>query len=117
MKTMISFQCDTLDEARAVIDAVAAIGKSPHACSKQYVEPEEIVGGKPATEDTQTRKNVSPGPASIVKIGEKTKDYLLGELKTSPRTLEYADFHKYKEHLKLLWARQQVKFDGEEYYV
>ena len=43
MKTMISFQCDTLDEARAVLDAVAAIGKQPHSCSKQYVEPEEII--------------------------------------------------------------------------
>ena len=42
MRTMISFQCETHEEAQAVLAAVAVIGKAPHACSKQYVEPEEI---------------------------------------------------------------------------
>ena len=113
MKTMISFQCDTLEEARAVIDAVAAIGKQPHACSKQYVEPEELVGVKPAAEDIQPRKNINPGDPTITKIGSGTKDLILDALRQGqqmPRP-------KYDEHLKLLWKRGEVRFDGEEYYV
>ena len=117
MKTMISFQCDTLEEAQAVLTACAAIGKEPHACSKQYMDSKELVGVKPAAEDLPPRKNVSPGEPSITKIGEKARAYLLNELKAGPRTTEYADFHKYDEHLKLLWKRGEVKFDGKEYYL
>lgn len=112
MKYMLSFQCGTQEEAQAVLSAVAAIGKQPHACSKQYVEPEEIV--KPAAE----RKNISPGTPSITKIGTNTKEYILNELKASgaPRTIEHFGL-KLVEHLKLLWARGEIKFDGTEYYL
>ena len=120
---MISFQCDTTEEAIAVIEAVKAIGKEPHACSKKYFDSEELlqstlrqVGVKPAEEEPP-RQNVSPGLPTISKIGEKAKTYLLNELKGGARTLEYADFHKYTEHLKLLWARGEIKFDGVEYYL
>ena len=37
MKYMLSFQCDTHEEAQAVLAAVAAIGKEPMACSRPYV--------------------------------------------------------------------------------
>lgn len=120
---MISFQCDTLDEARAVIDAVAAIGKEPHACSKQYMDSKqllkntlELVGAKPAGEDLPPRKNVSPGEPSITKIGTNAREHILNELKAGARTLEYFGI-KYVEHLKLLWKRGEINFDGTEYYV
>lgn len=120
MRTMISFQCDTLDEARAVIDAVAAIGKEPHACSKQYMDSKqllkntlELVGAKPAGEDLPPRKNVSPGEPSITKIGTATKKIILADLQVG----EQLPRQKYDEHLKLLWKRGEVKFDGDEYYV
>lgn len=132
MKTMISFQCDTLDEARAVIDAVAAIGKAPHACSKQYVEPEELNELKQAEKDYLTsaraqtreelelnsrcveqRKNINPGDPTITKIGTNTKESLLAHLKAGGQPTRA----KFDEHLKLLWKRGEIKFDGEEYYV
>ena len=117
MKTMISFQCDTLDEARAVIDAVAALGKTPHACSKQYIAPEEIKrAAEPGVQYVSVgvgpRKNVSPGEPSITKIGTNTREEIIGALKRGTQPLD-----KFREHLKLLWKRGEVKFDGEEYYV
>ena len=110
MRTMISFQCDTLDEARTVIDAVAAIGKTPHTCSKQYVDSKELVSVKPA----EQRPNVCPGEPSITRIvmtGGPVVE-ILDDLKRGDQPPE-----KYDEHLKLLWKRGEVKFDGKEYYL
>jgi len=119
MKTMISFQCDTLEEAQAVLTACAAIGKEPHACSKQYMDSKqllkntlELVGVKPAAEDLPPRKNVSPGEPSITKIGMNTEGALFGVLSAGGQPEA-----RYAEHLKLLWKRGKVKFDGTEYYV
>ena len=106
MKYMLSFQCDTHEEAQAVLAAVAAIGKEPHACSKQYVEPEEIA--KPTVE----RKNVSPGEPSITKIGSATKETIVHALNTDTPLGD-----RYHDHLKLLWKRGEIKFDGKEYYL
>ena len=58
------------------------------------------------------RPNVPPGVATISKIGSNTKEELfkmLGQGVQPPA--------KYREHLKLLWERGEVKFDGEEWYV
>ena len=114
MKFMISFQCDTVEEARAVVDAVAAIGKKPHACSKQYMDAKELlkntleqVGVKPSE-----RENVSPGTPSITKIGVNTEGALFGVLRAGGQPEA-----KYAEHMKLLWARGKVKYDGKEYYL
>ena len=119
MRTMISFQCDTAEEAIAVIEAVRKIGKEPHACSKKYVDSEELlqntlrqVGVEKKVEEEPPRQNVSPGPSAISKIGEKAKTYLLNELKGGGQPEA-----KYAEHLKLLWSRGEIKFDGKEYYL
>lgn len=58
------------------------------------------------------RPNVSPGASSISKIGGATKDELFGMLArgTQPPA-------KYSEHLKLLWSRGEVNFDGKDWYV
>lgn len=56
--------------------------------------------------------NVSPGEPSITKIGGNTKAEILNWLATGvpiPR--------KYDEHMKLLWKRGEIKFDGEEFYL
>ena len=131
MKTMISFQCDTLDEARAVIDAVAAIGKTPHACSKQYVNPEELaqqalneqarqrVDALPVNTKgvlglmpVEQRKNINPGDPTITKIGANTEGALFGVLRAGGQPEA-----KYAEHMKLLWKRGKVKFDGSDFYL
>ena len=106
MKYMLSFQCATHEEAQAVLAAVAAIGKEPMACSRQYVPKEEIV--KPAAE----RKNISPGTPSITKIGEKAKEHILNSLRAGAQPAIM-----YHDHLKLLWKRGEIKFDGKEYYL
>lgn len=58
-------------------------------------------------------KNVSPGLPTIGKIGTNTKADILDMLGkgVQPSTT------KFGEHLKLLWARGEVKFDGKEYYL
>jgi hypothetical protein len=108
MKYMISFQCESHEEAQAVLTAVAAIGKQPHACSKEYVAPEEVAGSPVEP----VRKNVSPGAPTIGKIGENAKTFILESLDmgVQPGT-------KYLEHCKLLWSRNAIGFDGEEFYI
>ena len=114
MRYMLSFQCDTHEEAQAVLAAVAAIGKDPMACSKQYMDSKELlkntleqVGVTPSE-----RKNVSPGEPSITKIGVNTEGALFGVLRAGGQPEA-----KFAEHMKLLWKRGKVKFDGKEYYV
>ena len=114
MKYMLSFQCDTHEEAQAVLAAVTAIGKEPHACSKQYMDSKELlkntleqVGVTPSE-----RKNVSPGEPSITKIGSATKETIVHALNTDTPLGD-----RYHDHLKLLWKRGEIKFDGKEYYL
>lgn len=59
------------------------------------------------------RPNVSPGTSSITKIGAGTRSTLLTRLAQQG----VAKNDKSCEHLKLLWARGDVKFDGKEYYL
>ena len=125
MRYMLSFQCETQEEAQAVLNAVAAIGKQPHACSRQFIEASEIVAkvhGKivdtePLSEGAHPtasppRKNVNPGTPSIGKIGSGTKEQLLEMLSEGHQPQA-----KWMEHLKLLWSRGEVKFDGYDFYL
>ena len=112
MRYMLSFQCDTHEEAQAVLAAVAAIGKEPMACSRQYVPKEELQTREAIDKVPVARKNVSPGTSSITKIGSGAKETIIHALNTGTPLGD-----RYTEHLKLLWARGEIKFDGEEYYV
>ena len=112
MKYMLSFQCDTHEEAQAVLAAVAAIGKEPMACSRQYVPKEELQTREAIDKVPVARKNVSPGTSSITKIGSGAKETIIHALNTGTPLGD-----RYTEHLKLLWARGEIKFDGEVFYV
>ena len=122
MKYMLSFQCGTQEEAQAVLSAVAAIGKQPHACSKQYIDPSQLsekelseIAAQGATSVNTApyqRKNVSPGEPSITKIGSGAKETIIHALNTGTPLGD-----RYTEHLKLLWARGEIKFDGEVFYL
>lgn len=118
MRYMLSFQCETQEEAQAVLSAVAAIGKEPHACSKSYVDPnkffvhEEARGVRVTEAEPEPRPNIDPGEPSIGKIGTNTKEQLLGMLSDGHQPPE-----RWCEHMKLLWSRGVVGFDGEEYYI
>lgn len=112
MKYMLSFQCDTHEEAQAVLAAVAAIGKEPMACSRQYVPKEELQDREAIDKIPVARKNVSPGEPSITKIGSGAKETIIHALNTGTPLGD-----RYTEHLKLLWARGEIKFDGEVFYL
>ena len=61
--------------------------------------------GDPVESTPTERHNVSPGEPSIVKIGTKSRDEIINDLKHSDRDPnEYAK-GKLTEHLKLLWKR------------
>lgn len=62
------------------------------------------------------RPNVNPGKPAIGKIGSNTREWILSELKTADRKAEQFGA-KFSDHLKLLWSRGEIKFDGERYYV
>ena len=112
MKYMLSFQCATHEEAQAVLAAVAAIGKEPMACSRQYVPKEELQDREAIDKIPVARKNVSPGEPSITKIGSGAKETIIHALNTGTPLGD-----RYTEHLKLLWARGEIKFDGEVFYL
>lgn len=63
-------------------------------------------------EKNMLRKNVSPGAVLIGKIGGNTKDVIFEFLRDDKQPPA-----KYGDHLKLLWSRGEVKFDGKEYYL
>lgn len=112
MKYMLSFQCATHEEAQAVLAAVAAIGKEPMACSRQYVPKEELQDREAIDKIPVARKNISPGTSSITKIGSGAKETIIHALNTGTPLGD-----RYTEHLKLLWARGEIKFDGEVFYL
>jgi hypothetical protein len=57
------------------------------------------------------RQNVNPGIPGIGKIGSATKDELLKQLAAGKQPAA-----KFVEHMKLLWERGEVKFDGKEWW-
>jgi hypothetical protein len=59
------------------------------------------------------RPNINPGPSSITKIGTKTTDELLAVLKAGKQP----NHDKYGEHLKLLWSRGVLNYDGKGYFI
>lgn len=58
------------------------------------------------------RPNVPPGKPSITKIGGNTKDVIFEFLRDDKQPPA-----KYNDHLKLLWSRGEVKYDGKEWYL
>lgn len=59
------------------------------------------------------RTNKSPGASAIGKIGTKTKEELIAVLKAGRQP----NHDKFGDHLKLLWQRGEVKFDGKEFFL
>lgn len=77
---------------------------------KMVEQPE--VAREPVNEAPAIRPNVSPGKSAITKIGSETKAALLLDVGCNKQPPA-----KYTEHLKLLWERCEVKFDGKEWYL
>ena len=88
--------CDELSERRTHTEPVAT----------------EHRGTAIVVEEVMPRANVSPGTPLIGKIGTATKEELLKLLGQG-----ICPAKKYVEHLKLLWSRNEVKYDGEVFYL
>ena len=108
MRIMISYQVDTVDEAKEVMAAVENRGKlTTFRVQDEPAEVFEAVKAEPIE-----RKNVNPGTPLIGKIGTKTKDEIMALLKAGTQPP-----NKFDEHLKLLWSRGEVQFDGTSYFL
>ena len=131
-KTRITFECESIAVAQEILEAVKQLKLKPYALTsfggpivnqdvnsttEHYVDfagerdgPQAPVAPPPAEATPKT--NVSPGASAITKIGSGTKADLLTDLHNG------STIHsKWDEHLKLLWSRGEVKFDGEEWYL
>jgi len=118
MRITIQVTCDTPEDAqdaiarltrpRTWVDDVAARDRKAGVSEARINE----IMGAPA--QPAERANVSPGEPSIGKIGKDNMDMLIKSVSGD------GAFHKYEkwaEHMKLLWKRGAVKFDGKEYYL
>ena len=101
---------DAMLALNAARDKIVAVRK---LTATQEAFAEDVTAGEaePVAKNAE-RKNVSPGPSSITKIGSETKAMLLLDVGCNKQPPA-----KYAEHLKLLWSRGEVKFDGKEWYI
>ena len=131
MKITITVEVSSPDEAKVIIDRMS---RTTNAWTDLQEARDELAAKEVATrstceekmttadikpsiviasEDVAARANVSPGTPLITKIGKDTTDAILLALKEGIPQPSV----KYKEHLKLLWKRGVIKFDGKEYYL
>ena len=111
MKFMISFQCDTVEEARAVVDAVAAIGKEPTKTSRVIDDVEKVLAVSDDDSKPAARPNINPGESKMKRLSGQAYNFVIVQLGLGKQPEGYA------EHLKLLWTRGEVKFDGSNWYI
>lgn len=111
-RVTIQVTCDTAEDAQEVLARIARTHKTwdeqvdESKTTNTSARVDKIMGSPPE------RENVSPGEPSIGKIGKDNVDTLIGLVGNGQQPAE-----KWKEHMKLLWKRGLVKFDGEEYYL
>lgn len=129
MKINITYQCDTVAEAKEVLEAVHRLSKLPYRLEGfgaaivsgdlnalvELADPHDTEDRNPNRNGIpEPRPNINPGEPTIGKIGEATKAVILDELGT--KNIQPLQ-PKYTEHLKLLWKRGLIKYDGKEYYL
>ena len=97
----------SFDDVRALIGM-----KADRVLSPPPPPPPKAASSSPEVATPKNRPNVNPGRSSITKIGQKTKDQLLHDLRH-----DIPIPAKYEEHLKLMHNRGEIKFDGTSYYL
>lgn len=112
MRIMISYQVDTVDEAKEVMAAVENRGKL--TTFRVQDDPAKVLSAFDQATEVKVveRKNVTPGVPLIGKIGSGTKDEIMALLKAGTQPAK-----KFTEHMKLLWSRGEVQFDGVSYFL
>jgi hypothetical protein len=117
MRITIQVTCDSDEEARKAIDRLTRKHDTWVEMSEKEAVPPKSSTAVPDTGiPASVRENISPGEPGIGKIGAATKDHILAELKLEDRLAAHFGT-KYFEHLKLLWVRGEIKFDGTVYYL
>lgn len=120
MKIMISYQVDTPEEAKKILDSVDAEFNFGRVQTDQEALEWKIKNtlddakamANAVTNLHNPRPNVSPGAPAITKIGSKTKEEILYAIQH-----DHTPLARFEEHYKLLWARNEIKFDGEKFYL
>ena len=127
MKIVMNIEFDSLEEAQEFLGQRRKSTEIPQITPKtvekravNFPEPSrELPGEKPAATsdwpfppEEDPLVNVCPGDPAIGKIGATAKDLILSELRAGRQLHQ-----KYAEHLKLLWARGEVKYDGTLYRI
>lgn len=118
MKFSFTVHCDTIAELKDAIRRIDGAAGSIEMPRKTSELVETAVQDSDETSPTlaETPQNINPGPSGISKIGTSTKEWIIGELRQSSQPGDHFGT-KYEDHLKLLWARHEIKFDGALYYI
>jgi hypothetical protein len=101
MKITMNIECDNASEAAEILQRIGRGNEAKQVLNVPVVLHEE-------------RRNVSPGTSSITKIGATTKTAILAGVGMGAYAPNYKG--KHLEHLKLLWSRREIGFDGSEFY-
>ena len=90
------------------------IGLAPYSAKVAKEVPAEEPEAAPAEEDAKPKGKVKPPPGvACTKIGQATKDMLLSR---AQKPMKPDDFgRRFLPHLKLLWSRGLLLWDGEFY--
>jgi hypothetical protein len=88
-------------------------GAAPAHTPLKEAEPEDKAVYDAMAEKYNARPNINPGDPTIGKIGTATRELILADLAAGRQPPQ----PKYTEHLKLLWKRGEVKYDGTRWYL
>ena len=98
--------------AWSIVRAACLVVRADSAGPKTGPQTEPVAAETPAEEPPKPRVNKSPGKPTIGKIGQATVADLtkmLSDGKQPPK--------RFEQHMRLLWERKIVGFDGAEYYL
>ena len=107
MRITIQITCDDVKDAQDVIARLSRPKNWTDMVETKTSEPKSASTPAPAP-----RLNVSPGESKLTKIGGETREMLLKLIKDNEQPAE-----KWIEHCRLLWSRNEIKFDGMVFYV
>jgi hypothetical protein len=123
MKFNFYISCENADEVQSCVDFIGRMNArrelpefTPNAAVPIAGKRAPFTGVGTLTdapkETPKPLENVSPGDPAISKMGAATKEHVLKLLKQGEQPPA-----AYAEHLKLMWARGEVKYDGTIYYL
>ena len=111
MKFYLNIESDSAEELKALFTALAATS-APASEAIVAAPAQSSIFPTPDPVNQAPRANVSPGTPGITRMGKDTAMELSNLVS---KGLQPAA--RFAEHLKLMWQRNEVKYDGQDYYV